>query len=44
MVLNVYIVVNGNFLYCEKKIIFNILFREDKYLDVDVVRYIYRNK
>lgn len=44
MVLNVYIVINGNFLFCEIIIVFNILFREDKYLDVNVVKYIYRNK
>lgn len=44
MVLNAYIAINGNSLYCEKKTMSNILLREDKYLDVDVVTYTHRNK
>lgn len=44
MVLNAYIAINGNSQSCEIKIISNILLREDKYLDVGVVKYTHRNK
>lgn len=44
MVLNAYIAINGNSLSCEITTVFNILLREDKYLDVNVVKYTHRNK